>query len=52
MAKLDIELEHMDVKTTFLCGDLDETILMRQPKGYAEIGKEDYMCKLNRYLYA
>ena len=41
----------MDVKTAFLYGDLDETILMRQPEGYVEKGKEDYVCKLNRYLY-
>ena len=41
----------MDVKTTFLYGDLDETILMRQPEGYAEKRKEDYVCKLNGSLY-
>lgn len=41
----------MDVKITFMYGDLDETIPMRQPEGYAEKGKKDYVCKLNRYLY-
>src|ERR1051325_1148699 len=41
----------MDVKTAFLYGDLDETILMRQPEGYVKKGKEDYVCKLNRSLY-
>ena len=41
----------MDVKIAFLYGDLDETILMRQPEGYIEKGKEDYVCKLNRSLY-
>src|ERR1051325_8622962 len=51
VAQFDLELEHMDVKTTFLYGDLDETILMRQPEGYVEKGKEDYVCKLNRSLY-
>lgn len=29
VAKFDLELEQMDVKTTFMYGDLDETILMR-----------------------
>src|SRR3954471_17486491 len=41
----------MDVKTAFLYGDLDETIPMRQPEGYVEKGKEDYVCKLKRSLY-
>ncbi|XP_058782988.1 uncharacterized protein LOC131657627 [Vicia villosa] len=41
----------MDVKTAFLYGDLDETILMRQPEGYVEKGKDDYVCKLKRSLY-
>lgn len=41
----------MDVKSAFLYGDPNETILMRQPEGYAEKGKEDYVCQLNKYLY-
>jgi ATP-binding cassette subfamily B (MDR/TAP) protein 1 len=51
MVEFDLELEQMDVKTTLLYGDIDEIILMRQPEGYAEKSKEDYVCKLNRYLY-
>ena len=39
------------MKTAFLYGDQDETILMRQPEGYVKKGKEDYACKLNRSLY-
>ena len=46
-----LELEQMDVKTVFLYGDLDETILMRQPEGYVKKGKEYYVCKLNKSLY-
>lgn len=51
VAKFDLELEHMDVKTTIMYGDLDETILMRKLEGSAERGKEDYACKLNKSLY-
>lgn len=47
----DLKLEQMDVKIAFLYGDLDETILMKQPKGYGKKGKEDYVCKLNRSLH-
>lgn len=41
----------MDVKTEILYGDLDETIMMKQPERYEEKGKEDYVCQLNRSLY-
>jgi len=41
----------MDVKSSFLYGNLDETIYMKKPKGFGLGDKEDYVCKLNRYLY-
>ena len=41
---LDLELEQLDVKTTFLHGDLDEDIYMEQPKGRL-------VCKLKKSLY-
>eukprot|EP00253_Pinus_taeda_P013035 PITA_13035 len=34
-AAFDFEVEQMDVKTTFLHGDLEEEIYMKQPEGFA-----------------
>ena len=47
----DMHLEHMDVKTTFLHGELDEMIVMRQPEGYLNPEKPNYLCHLKKYLY-
>ena len=41
----------MDVKTTFLNGDLDEEVYMEQPIGFTEVGKEHLVCKLNKSIY-
>lgn len=51
VARFDLELEQMDVEITFLYIYLDNTILMKQPEGYEEKDKEDYVCNLNRSLY-
>eukprot|EP00253_Pinus_taeda_P031636 PITA_31636 len=40
-AAFDFEVEQMDVKTTFLHGDLEEEIYMKQPEGFAVKGFED-----------
>ncbi|RDX79965.1 hypothetical protein CR513_39546, partial [Mucuna pruriens] len=42
-ATFDLEVEQMDVKTTFLHGDLEEEIYMKEP--------DDYVCKLKKSLY-
>jgi hypothetical protein len=41
----------MDVKTTFLHGDLEEEIFMKQPEGYVVKGKKELVCKLKKSLY-
>jgi hypothetical protein len=48
---LDLELEKLDVKTTFLHGDLDEEIYMEQPKGFVQDHKRRFVCKLKKSLY-
>ncbi|GJU80579.1 retrotransposon protein, putative, ty1-copia subclass [Tanacetum coccineum] len=44
----DYELEQLDVKTTFLHGNLEEVIYMRQPPGYEQGNK---VCLLKKSLY-
>ena len=41
----------MEVKTTFLNGDLHEDVYMEQPTGFTEVGKEHLVCKLNKSIY-
>ena len=50
-AALDYEIWQIDVKTTFLNRQLDETIYMVQPKGYIAKGQEKKICKLQRSIY-
>jgi hypothetical protein len=47
----DFELEQMDVKTTFLHGDMEEEIYMKQPKGFVVEGKKELVWKLKNSLY-
>jgi len=41
----------MDVKTTFLNGELDEEIYMDQPDGFVVKGQESKVCRLLKSLY-
>jgi hypothetical protein len=51
VAHYDLELHQMDVKTTFLNGDLLENVYMAQPKGFAVKGKEHMGCHLRKSIY-
>lgn len=47
--KFNLKVHHMDVKTAFLNGKLDEEIYMRAPEGMPN--EENMVCKLNKSLY-
>lgn len=42
---------HLDVKSAFLNGKLEEEIFVKQPAGFQVEGKEEYVYKLNKALY-
>jgi hypothetical protein len=44
-------VHQMDVKTTFLNGELDEEIYMEHPAGFVANGQEGMVCKLLKFLY-
>ena len=45
---LDLEVHQMDVRTAFLQGRLDADIYMKQPNGYVDREKPEYVCKLRK----
>jgi hypothetical protein len=51
VAHYDLELHQMDVKMTFLNGDLLENVYMAQPKGFAMKEKEHMGCHMRKSIY-
>jgi len=50
-ATFDIEIEKMDVKATFLHGDIEEEIYIKQCEAFELKGKKDLVCRMNTSLY-
>jgi len=48
---LGLELEQLDVRTTFLHGDLDEDIYMEQQEGFVQNHNKRFSCKLKKSSY-
>jgi uncharacterized protein YqgQ len=51
VAYLDLELHQMDVKTTFLNGELDEIIYMVQPPHFEIEDPKGMICQLKKSIY-
>ena len=50
-AHLNLSVEQMDGTTAFLHGELEENILMEQPKGFEIRGNKEQVCLLKKSLY-
>ena len=51
VANFDLELHQMDVKTTFLNGDQEEYVYMKQPEGFSSGNYEHLICRLTKSIY-
>ena len=51
VAHYDLELHQMDVKTSFLNGNLEKNVYMAQPKSFVVEGKERMGCRLKKSIY-
>jgi hypothetical protein len=50
-AYFDYEIWQMDVKTTFLNGNLEEDVYMIQPEGFVDSNNARKICKLKKSIY-
>ena len=50
-AKHGWEVHHMDVKSAFLNGELDEVVYVSQPEGFVKQGQEHLVYRLYKALY-
>ena len=44
-------LYQMDLKTSFLNGEVEEEVYIENPEGFVIHGKESHLCMLNKSLY-
>ena len=47
----NLDIHQMNVKITFLDGELNEEIIMEQPERFIVKGLEHKVCKLIKFLY-
>lgn len=50
-AELDLDIDHLDVNTAFLNGELSEEIYMHQPEGFIDSNSKDKVCLLKKAIY-
>jgi hypothetical protein len=47
----NIKVYQMEVKSSFLNGELEEEVYIERPKGFQLSKNEDYVCMLKKALY-
>jgi hypothetical protein len=47
----NVKVYHMDVKSSFLNGELEEEVYIEQPEGFQLSENTNYVCKLKKALY-
>jgi hypothetical protein len=47
----NVKVYQMDVKSSFLNGELEEEVYIEQPEGFQLSESTDYVCKLKKALY-
>lgn len=47
----NLEIYQVDFKNAFLNGNLNETIFMEQFNGHVLKAKEEFVCKIQQFLY-
>ena len=50
MAQANLELEQLDVTISFLYGEIEERIYMKQPEGFFQEDQENKVCFLKKSL--
>jgi hypothetical protein len=51
VASMGWKVHQMDVKTTFLNGEIEEEVYIEQPDGFVIHEKESHVCRLKKSLY-
>jgi transposase InsO family protein len=51
VASMGWNLHHMDVKTAFLNGAIEEEVYIEQPQGFEVHSRDTHVCKLKKALY-
>jgi hypothetical protein len=45
------KIHQMDVKTTFLNGEIEEDVYIEQPEGFVVQNEKSHVCRLKKALY-
>ena len=51
VANKNFKVYQMDIKSTFMNGELEEEVYIEQPEGFPLTTKKDMVCKLKKDLY-